>query len=146
MEKLPFELSKYHKTDTKRSWKHKGLITDEFEEIYERYIYSSHCELCKKKYKSRRDRHMDHSHKTGKFRNVCCRSCNMRRRDVKISTNTSGYTHIHEHKNPVCKQGFDWQFKVRINGKTKTLKTAVDLEKVIQFRDKWYKDNPDYFT
>lgn len=144
---LPFELSKTHKSDTKSNWKKYGLITDEFEEIYQQYIYSTNCEICGKIYESRNDRHMDHSHATGKFRNVCCQKCNLRKRDVKIkSTNTSGYKHISQYKEPRCKQGFRWVFEVTVNCKRKWIKSSIDLEKVIQFRDKWFKEHPDYHT
>ena len=144
---LPFELYERHKSNMKAQWKHKGLITDEFEAIYEKYIYATNCELCKKKYKSRRDRQMEHCHETGEFRNICCRSCNQRKRDVKISSNNkSGLKCISEHKNRTCKQGFTWVFSVTIDRKRKTLKESVDLEKVIQFRDKWFEEHPDYQT
>jgi hypothetical protein len=146
---LPFPLSKKHKSDTKRSWKNCGLLCTEkeLEEIYQQYIYSTNCELCGEVYKSRRDRCMEHCHETGKFRNICCQRCNLRKRDVKIrSTNTSGYKNIYKHKTQKCKQGFNWVFAVRIDGKKKTLKTSVDLEKIIQFRDQWLAANPDYYT
>jgi hypothetical protein len=147
--KLPFELSKRHKTSTKSNWKKNGLICtdEEFEEIYQQYIYSSHCELCKKKYQTSRHRCMEHCHETGKFRNICCMSCNQRKRDRKTnSNNTSGYQYIIKQKDTTCKQGFTWVFQVTINGKGETKKTSVDLEKVIQFRDKWFEEHPDYFT
>jgi len=146
---LPFELRKKHKTDTKYIWKDRGLICsdEEFEAIYEIYITARKCELCKKKFKSSRNRHMDHDHETGEFRNVCCTKCNQRKRDVKIRTdNTSGYKYIYEHKESTCKQGFIWVFKVWIDGKSKTLKKSVDKEKVIAFRDRWLDDHPDFHT
>ena len=144
---LPFELDTYHKSDTKRNWKKRGLTMDKFEEIYQQYIYSSHCELCKKKFENTRDRQMDHSHQTGEFRNIVCQSCNRRKRDVKMSKNNkSGYKYIHEAKDSRVKQGFYWRFDVQIDGKRKQLKSSVDIEKVIQFRDQWFKDNPKYHT
>lgn len=146
---LPFPLYETHRAKTKSGWKIAGLncSEEEFEAIYETYITSSKCELCKEKYKSRTDRCMDHDHETGKFRNICCQTCNKRRRDVKIRTdNKSGYKHIHKDKSPTCNQGFIWRFEVKINGKNKYIKSSVNLEKVIQFRDQWFKDNPDYHT
>lgn len=147
--KLPFELYKNHKTDTKSSWKKMGLICsdEDFEAIYEIYITSSKCELCKKKYKSRRDRQMEHNRNTGEFRNICCRSCNQRKRDRKInSNNTSGYQYIYKQQKADTKQGFNWKFIVTINGKSETLKSSVDKEKVIKFMDEWFKAHPDYYT
>jgi len=144
---LPFPLRQDHKSKTNYEWRMYGLVMDKFEDIYQRYIYSSHCELCKKAYKECRDRCMDHDHETGEFRNICCQRCNHRRKDVKIRTdNTSGYKNISKLTSKTCNQGFLWRFSLKIDGKHKQLKTSVDLEKVIQFRDQWFKDNPDFHT
>lgn len=143
---LPFELSKNHKSNMKGQWKYKGLITDKFEEIYQRYIYSTNCELCGEEYKSRRDRHMEHSHQTGEFRNICCRTCNSKKRDVKMkSDNISGYRHIFKERSSRYKQGFTWRFEVTIDCKNKKIKTSTDLEKLIKFRDEWLEKN-NYYT
>jgi len=62
------------------NWKRTGLITDDIDKIYERYMNSTNCECCGKEYNSsQRDKHMDHCHKTGKFRNILCRNCNQLR-------------------------------------------------------------------
>ena len=95
----------------------------------------------------RRDRHMDHNHETGEFRNICCKSCNARKSDNKIpSTNTSGHKNIYKQIEPTCKQGFLWSFRVTIDGKRKQIKTCVDLEKLIKIRDQWFKEHPNYYT
>tara|TARA_R110000868_G_scaffold73437_2_gene212984 strand:+ start:247 stop:696 length:450 start_codon:yes stop_codon:yes gene_type:complete len=146
MMELPFELYKKHKSTTKSNWKIKGLITDDFDTIYKQYIYASNCELCGNKYKSRHDRQMEHNHETGKFRNICCQQCNLRKGDIKMqSNNTSGHKHIDKNNDPTCKQGFRWRFSVRIDGKSKAIKTSVDLEKLIKFRDQWIVNN-NYYT
>tara|TARA_R100000734_G_C3254194_1_gene54805 strand:- start:174 stop:554 length:381 start_codon:yes stop_codon:yes gene_type:complete len=67
------------KTQKISSWKGQGLICDDYDKVYERYINSNHCECCGKEYKNQRDKHMDHCHKTGKFRNILCRNCNQLR-------------------------------------------------------------------
>jgi len=143
-------LKKDHKKNlTKANWKHRGLLwtsQEEFEEIYERVITSYNCELCNKPYKSNQDRHMDHAHyidnKFGWFRNVVCRSCNFLRSDNKInSKNTSGYPGISKRNIKACKQGFNWEFQVYINGKRKTIKTSIDLEYLKKFADQWKIDN-----
>ena len=146
---LPFKIEKRHKSDTKSQWKKRGLICtdEEFETIYERYIYCSNCELCEKQFSTSRNRHMEHCHETGEFRNICCTQCNLRKRDNKISkNNTSGYKYIHKGLEPNAKKGYYWVFKVWINGKTKFIKKSIDLEKLIQFRDEWFKENPEYHT
>ena len=83
---LPFKL-KQTKEQVKSDWERsgendKGLIAteEEFESIYYMYIYSSHCELCNKEFKSTQDRQMDHNHETGEFRNILCNLCNIKRR------------------------------------------------------------------
>ena len=69
------------KTQTISSWKRQGLITDDIDAIYERYLNSTNCECCGNEYKKEKksNKHMDHCHKTGKFRNILCRNCNQLR-------------------------------------------------------------------
>jgi len=64
------------KSNTLNNWKHCGVIGD-LSKIYdERYIPSTNCEICNKEYSSTRDRHLDHCHETGLFRQVLCQNCN----------------------------------------------------------------------
>ena len=142
MSDLPFELRKDHKSTTKNCWKRNGLIMDNFEEIYNKYIYATHCQLCNKQFEKSLDRQMEHNHETGEFRNIVCNKCNHKKADVKLqSNNTSGYKGICKAKNKRLKQGFTWIFKVRINGKQKTIKHSKDFDKLVEFADKWKKDN-----
>ena len=139
---LPFILFNNHKILTKFRWKRCGLIMDNFEEIYNNYIIATNCDLCGKEFTNTRDRHMEHNHQTGEFRNIVCRSCNMLKSDVKTKTNnTSGYLNIHKKPNKQLKQGFNWVFQVKINGKSKTIKSSVNLDKLVKFAEKWKKDN-----
>ena len=139
---LPFELAKYHKSRTLYNWKIKGLVHDNPEALYDEYIYLTNCDLCGIPYKNLRDRQMEHSHETGEFRNFVCRSCNMLKSDVKMkSNNTSGYVGISKYKDKTCKQGFFWRFEATINGKSKIIKSSVDLGKLIEFSEKWKIDN-----
>ena len=139
---LPFELYKNHKLFSLTTWKYRGLIHDDYDALYQAYIYATNCDLCGIEYKKRNDRQMEHNHETGEFRNIVCKSCNLRKDDIKIySHNTSGYTGISKHLNPKCKQGFYWNFRVYIDGKLKTIKTSVDKEKLIEFAIKWKIDN-----
>ena len=144
---LPFELRKYHKTRTKYDWKRNGLKEDEktILEIYEGYIMSSNCELCGEAFKSSRDRHMDHDHKTGKFRNIVCTKCNSRRIDNKTFNNT-GYMYISKVKKKTYKQGFCFTVRIKRNGKFILNTTRKTLEQAIEVRDKFIEDNPDLFT
>ena len=71
----------WKKSQSKSKWKASGLNMDNFEEIYKRYISTTHCDLCnveltEDKITTKTTRVMDHSHITGEFRNVLCHSCN----------------------------------------------------------------------
>ena len=69
-----------HDINTIKNWKRYGLIELEgvysYESLYEYYLSINECEVCEIKFKNNRDRCMDHSHTTGLFRWVLCRSCN----------------------------------------------------------------------
>jgi len=129
-------------------WRNRGLVLSSKEEgyeIYERYINSTNCEKCGNKYTSIRDRHMDHAHliddKYGYFRNILCHSCNQKRRDKLMQTNTSGYSGIYKSIKKDCKQGFYWEFRVSINKKRKTIQSSVDYDKLVKFAENWKIEN-----
>ena len=136
------ELPKYHKSDKKYDWKYKGLITDDFDSIYNRYITSKNCEKCGAEYKRRRDRCMDHCHSTGAFRNILCRACN-NSTDVQMrSDNTSGFTHIKTNINKRLNIEY-WVIEITSKGKNyyKNLnKKNNTIEEVVAFRNAMYDD------
>ncbi len=140
---LPFELPSYHKAHTKYFWKQYGLITDKFDELYNRYINSSCCERCETVYKNCKDRHMDHCHITGEFRNILCQKCNTMDRQ-KWKTNT-GYKNITKYKNKRYKTGYCFRIRMLRNGKWVLDKERTTLEKAIEVRNKFILDNPEYF-
>ena len=140
---LPFELYKGHKTRTKYYWKKRGLITDNFDEIYNRYIHSSKCERCETSYKNRTDRCMDHCHLTGEFRNILCHKCNTT--EKQIWNNTTGEQYIYKTKNKNYKTGYCFRILIERNGKYLLAKKRTTLEKAIDIRDKFILDNPGYF-
>jgi len=141
------------KSNKKNNWRQMGLILsseEEFDEIYERYINSNNCELCNEPYINNYDRHMDHIHfiddKWGWFRNVICRICNRKKADNKMRIdNTSRHKLIHKRFRKNYKQGYTWEFRVYIDGKYKTIKSSIDLDFLIKFRDDWTKKN-NYYT
>lgn len=147
-EKFPFELRKYHKTLTINNWKYKGLKeTDEtILEIYEGYIRCSNCELCGNPFKSSRDRHMDHCHTTGKFRNIVCRKCNFCKIDKKLRLTNSGHRFIYKVKDKNYKQGFCYQIRIWRNSKYVLDTTRKTLEEAIEIRDKFIEEHPNLFT
>jgi len=68
--------TKHQKSKTINDWKNKGLIYDDYDDLYEVYRKTLVCQHCNKEFKNRYDRCMDHNHKTGLFRKIVCRSCN----------------------------------------------------------------------
>lgn len=66
------------------NWKFKGVIHQNFDELYEKYINTEFCELCSVKLtEDKRTTHttrcLDHCHESGEFRNVVCHRCNTKR-------------------------------------------------------------------
>lgn len=64
-------------------WKRCGVICDDFDELYEKYINTNNCELCEvelteDKRNTTTTKCLDHDHDTGLFRNVVCLSCNQK--------------------------------------------------------------------
>jgi|DEB0MinimDraft_6_1074348.scaffolds.fasta_scaffold06391_3 hypothetical protein len=66
----------FKKTHTISNWKYRGVVGD-YDSLYEMYIKSTHCDVCKKEYKNIRDRCLDHDHETGLFRQFLCTRCNV---------------------------------------------------------------------
>jgi len=61
------------------SWKKQGMICDDWEGMYVRFRSCDNCECCGNEWKNNMDKHLDHSHKDGKVRNILCRRCNQLR-------------------------------------------------------------------
>lgn len=76
-----------------RRWRHRGLISDDEAEVYDRWEGSFECEKCKHDY-SYYKKCMDHCHITGAFRAILCHSCNANNK----MNNTSGYPNIQKRK------------------------------------------------
>ena len=63
------------------NWKQRGVIHNDFNELYDYFINCKNCDncnccldLCNKSKKC-----LDHCHTTGEFRNILCHSCNVKR-------------------------------------------------------------------
>ena len=117
-------------------WKFAGLIwetQDEIDLIYDQYLKSELCENinCGKEYKNSKDKCMDHDHDTNKFRNILCRSCN-----VKIKrNNTSGIPNI-----SWAKVINSWRYQIMINGKIHT-KISTDKEWLLNYKLEFEKEH-----
>ena len=68
--------NKYHKYITISTWKTRGVVYDDFDNLYATYINTMNCNHCSKEFKNTRDRHLDHCHETGAFRMIVCQKCN----------------------------------------------------------------------
>ena len=65
-------------------WKSRGILSDNFDELYEKYINTEYCELCnvnltEDKRTTKTTRCLDHDHQTGLLRNIVCHCCNVKR-------------------------------------------------------------------
>jgi hypothetical protein len=66
------------------NWKGRGIICDDWDALYEKYLTTLLCEQCNvelttDRYNTETTRTLDHNHDTHLFRNVLCHSCNIRR-------------------------------------------------------------------
>ena len=75
-------------------WKFRGLISNDYESIYNRWLNSKNCEECGHDY-SYYKKCMDHCHDSHKFRAILCDCCNKNKK----MNNTSGYPNISYIKN-----------------------------------------------
>ncbi len=60
-----------------------GIISDDYEALYEKWKNTTHCEECNVELVGGNNgtnrKCIDHDHKTGAFRNIVCHKCNARR-------------------------------------------------------------------
>ena len=131
----------FQKQQLKNNWKTKGLITDDYEKIYQIYINTKNCQKCnvvlttdKRPTPTRRS--MDHNHLTGEFRSILCNKCNVHNLDDTNARKDNKSTGI---KN-ICKTEFGYRFYKQIDGKVfrKRFKT---LEEAIEFKKKFIEKN-----
>ncbi len=60
-------------------WKRRGVIVeyDDWEGLYEYYVNTDNCDICKEIFTKKNWRVLDHCHKTGAFRHILCHKCNV---------------------------------------------------------------------
>ena len=70
------------KSRTLSNWRQTGLICEDYDSLYCHYLNAETCDNCNILFGERGDgtatfKCMDHSHKTGEFRNFLCCRCNI---------------------------------------------------------------------
>ena len=87
-EKIREYEKEYNQTETGKkscritNWKKRGIKSDDYNSLYDYYINCKNCELCNVELVEGLDNNskcLDHDHESGLFRNVLCRSCNVKR-------------------------------------------------------------------
>jgi len=80
-------------------WKSNGLISDNYDQVYQLWLDSTHCDKCGCQYTDKIPKDMEHCHTTGRFRAIVCHKCNMNMLDrTKPTTNKSGHKNIYYDK------------------------------------------------
>jgi hypothetical protein len=84
------KIAEYRQTENRKksyritNWKRLGVISENFNELYEKYINTNNCEECNVELIygmcGSNKKVLDHDHTTGKFRNILCHCCNVRRK------------------------------------------------------------------
>jgi len=106
-EKLRQQQKEWHKNNKEKilrskmikTWKRRGLICENYDQVYQLWLDSTHCDKCGCQYTDKNVKSMDHCHTTGKFRAIICNRCNMNMLDqTKPINNTSGHKNISYHK------------------------------------------------
>jgi len=90
---------KYYEKEKKsifiRIWKQKGLICDDYDQVYQLWFDSTHCDICGCQYTKKNKKSMEHCHTTGAFRGIVCNRCNVNMLDLsKPKHNTSGHKNV----------------------------------------------------
>ena len=93
-EKIKEHMKEYYQTESGiksyriNRWKARGIITDDYDAMYDHYIQTSFCDECKieltyDKHITKTTKCLDHDHTITdrpNFRNILCHPCNIRRR------------------------------------------------------------------
>tara|TARA_R110002096_G_scaffold2940_1_gene15039 strand:+ start:425 stop:802 length:378 start_codon:yes stop_codon:yes gene_type:complete len=84
-EKIAVKKKEYRKSDKGLKsdrighWKFRGVISDDYDKLYEYYLSIKECENCGIELDNGTNttKCLDHCHETGQFRNILCGYCNI---------------------------------------------------------------------
>jgi len=90
-----YRLSRYHLEWSKKNeskvkisqWKRMGLISNDYDLLFNKWKNTKNCENCNMELTDgnlKTSRCLDHSHITGEYRNILCKSCNVKRGETNI--------------------------------------------------------------
>jgi len=71
---------------TINKWKNRGLIHQNYKELYDLYLLNTNCSKCNCDYSKDNKKCMDHCHISNKFRGFLCNRCNSNDRQIKKSS------------------------------------------------------------
>ena len=123
------------KSQTIKNWKKRGVISTDYNKLYENYINNKNCEICKCEYSDFNKKCLDHSHITGEFKNYICNSCNVKRETPIQVNNKIGHQYICVHKDFRKKQNkyyISFQYQRIVNFKS-IHKKSISLIKMLAF-------------
>jgi hypothetical protein len=73
----------YLKNQRIRRWKQRGVVAENWNDLYHLFLSINNCEECDVELKygiyGNNKKCLDHDHSTGGYRNVLCHSCNLKR-------------------------------------------------------------------
>ena len=124
---------KDYKEDVLWRWKQRGIISDDWDKLYQRYLDTTHCERCNVELVlgnlGSNKKAIDHNHVSGEVRYICCHSCNMNTEKMTYKNNKL------TEKNITLNKRGRYVFRKQVNGK-KYSKNFKTLEDAIAFRNR----------
>ena len=125
-----------HKTVSIYHWKRIGVISKDFNKLYENHMKINNCKLCNVLFNNEinnNKRCLDHDHKTGLYRQTICMKCNKKFDRKFPKNNKSGHKYINIEKQK-RKNGLYIYFVYQrfINDK-RIIKASVSKIKLIAF-------------
>jgi hypothetical protein len=127
---------KAKKSDTISDWKQKGLICDNYDQVYQLWLDSTHCDKCGCQYTNKNHKDMEHCHTTGAFRGIVCHKCNLNMLDkTKPTNNTSGHKNVsYDKKRNKYKYQKIYYGKIIRNKRFETLSDALCYKYIMLLR------------